>query len=141
MIQFRDEHFTISKNLSKKDEKYEFKDYPRIVQYPTGAGFLNEHVDEDRELYPEGMPNMLVCLTRRKSSKREGQFIRGGLFYSNKGKELDMEDLLDIGDLCMHNQEISHGVKTIDSGEKPKLDIFSGRIMLLLSVYKFRKES
>jgi hypothetical protein len=140
MIDFRDDHFAFSKNHDEKEGQYVFQDYPRIIQYPSGAGFLNEHIDEDKRLYPAGMPNMLVCLTRRESSAREGDFKRGGLYYTQEGVELDMEDLLDVGDLCMHNQEVSHGVKTIDSGEKPKLDIFSGRMMLLLSVYKFRKE-
>jgi hypothetical protein len=142
MAQFRDKHFTLPNYLNKnKDDKYEFKDYPRIVQYPTGAGFLNEHVDEDRELYPEGTPNMLVCLTRRENPEQKGDFKRGGLFYVHEGEELDVEDFLDTGDLCMHNQKVAHGVKTVDSGEKPKLDDFSGRFMLLLSTYRFKKES
>ena len=142
MTQFRDKHFTLPSYLqNNKNSKYEFKDYPRIVQYPTGAGFLNEHVDEDRELYPEGTPIMLVCLTHRENPKRDGDFKRGGLYYIHEGEELDVEEFLDIGDLCVHNQKVAHGVKTVDFGEKPKLDNFSGRFMLLLSTYKFKKES
>ena len=84
---------------------------------------------------------MLVCLTRRENLERDGGFKRGGLFYVHEGEELDLEDFLDIGDLCMHNQKVAHGVKTIDSGEKPRLDNFSGRFMLLLSIYRFKNKS
>ena len=76
MIRFRDKHFTLPDYTHNQNEEFEFKDYPRIVQYPSGAGFLNEHVDEDRELYPEGTPNMLVCLTRRKNQNEQGDFKR-----------------------------------------------------------------
>ena len=141
MISFRDEHFSLPNYIKNRDDEYEYRDYSRIVQYPIGAGFLNVHTDEDRQLYPEGTPNMLVCLTRRENSERRGDFKRGGLYYVRDGEDVDLEDFLDVGDLCMHSQEVLHGVKTVDSGEKPKLDFFSGRFMLLLSVYKFRRES
>ncbi|MEK9627524.1 MAG: hypothetical protein VW455_00735 [Nitrospinota bacterium] len=140
MMQFRDEHFSLPDYMKNNDDEFEFKDYPRIVQYPTGAGFLNEHIDEDKELYPAGTPNMLVCLTCREKPDRKGDFKRGGLYYIHNGEELDVEEFLDVGDLCIHNQKVMHGVKTVDSGEKPKLDNFSGRFMLLLSIYRFKKQ-
>ena len=119
-------------------EDYKFCDMVRMIQYPTGGGFLSSHIDREY-LYPKQMVNVLVPFSKKTNKKKNyfPVFKEGGLFYIKNKKKIDIEKFLDIGDLIFHNQKIEHGVSSVDPDQKFKLDEFCGRITLNFSIGKF----
>ena len=119
-------------------KKYKFCDMIRMIQYPTGGGFLSSHNDKEY-LYPKQMINVLMPFSKRKIglSKYFPSFETGGLFYVKKQKKIDIEKILDVGDLIFHNQKITHGVASVDPDKRFKLKEFCGRITLNFSIGKF----
>ena len=119
-------------------KNYKFCDMVRMIQYPTGGGFLASHNDKEY-LYPKQMINVLVPFSKKTNKKINlfPKFKTGGLFYIKNNKKIDIEEYLDIGDLIFHNQNIEHGVSSIDSYKDFKLKEFCGRITLNFSIGKF----
>ncbi len=119
-------------------KKYKFCDMIRMIQYPTGGGFLSSHNDKEY-LYPKQMINVLMPFSKRMKGKSKNfpSFEVGGLFYIKKQKKIDIEKILDVGDLIFHNQNIVHGVASVDPDKQFKLKEFCGRITLNFSIGKF----
>lgn len=119
-------------------KKYKFCDMIRMIQYPTGGGFLSQHNDREY-LFPKQMVNVLVPFSKR-SNKRSKFFLnfkKGGLFYVKNRIKIDIENEVNVGDLIFHNQLINHGVSSIDPELNFNLKSFCGRIMLNFSIGKF----
>lgn len=125
------------KFLGYNSDHYKFCDMIRLIQYPSGGGFLSQHNDRSY-LYPKKMINVLVPFSKRTKNKikRFSTFKVGGLYYFKK-KKIDIENNLDVGDLVFHNQTIEHGVSSVDPDEKFNLNKFGGRLALNFSIGKF----
>lgn len=119
-------------------KKFKFCDMIRMIQYPTGGGYLSQHNDREY-LYPKQMVNVLVPFSKRskKNSIFFPNFKKGGLFYVKKGKKFQIEKYLEVGDLIFHNQRIEHGVSSVDPEYDFDLSSFCGRITLNFSIGKF----
>jgi len=124
--------------LTKKKSKYQFCDLVRMVQYPTGGGFVSKHHDYDK-YYPKGIINVVLPITVRKNGKARklSSYERGGFYFYNKKKKIDVETYVETGDLLMFNTKISHGVNSIDSHKNLNLDSSKGRINVAFSIAKF----
>lgn len=123
-------------NFSSSEEIYNYKgvdlcDLPKILHYPTGGGFMNEHYDHYNN---DGVINILVSLT-----KRGEDFESGGVYYVDKNnKFIDAESILEIGDVYVHLPSTLHGVKAIDSNKNIDLFQLHGRMSMLLSCEEFK---
>ena len=116
-----------------------------MIQYPTGGGFLSCHNDKDNTFYPDKMVNLLLPITtRRKLTKNlDGKlqnYEKGGFYYFRDGKKIDIEKIIDNGDLIIHNTIIDHGVNCIDNDKDLDLVNLCGRITLNFSIGLFSKQ-
>ena len=55
-------------------------------------------------------------------------------------KKMNVENMMDSGDLVLFDQKISHGVNSVDPHKKIKLNELNGRISLAFSVGVFSKK-
>lgn len=143
LIDFRNEIAGIEKkdftyNVETKNNKsYYFCDLIRMIQYPSGGGFLTCHNDYD-PLYPKNLINMLVPITSKITKyKTLNTYKKGGLYYKFKKELFDIDNFIEPGDLIFHNQKIYHGVKSIDPYSPLNLDTLNGRVTLNFSIGKF----
>ena len=131
MIDFRNQLFS----LAPSDHTYNYNgkafcDLPKVLHYPVGGGFMNKHVDRNKDWF---IPNVLMSLT-----KRGMDFYEGGVYYlDKKGKIVDAEEILEVGDLYMHSVDTFHGVKAVDSKKNIDLTGLNGRLAINLSLEKF----
>ena len=97
--------------------------------YPKGKGYLNLHKDPI-DYHQITVPSLTM-------SKKKKDYNDGGLYVKNsKGETVNLDDILDIGDIVFFNAGTPHGVEKIDESSKyPWLD-FKGRWMMLFSVNK-----
>lgn len=133
LVKFRNEFCKISRS----DHKYKINnevlcDLPKLLQYPKGGGFMNMHTDDNNEY---AVMNFLLSL-----SKRGADYQKGGAYYHNKnGKYIDVENVLDVGDLYAHLPTTLHGVHAVDPEHHIDLNTFSGRMSINLSLQKFER--
>ena len=114
-----------------------FCDLVRMIQYPSGGGFLNSHNDYD-PFYPKQMINMLLPITSKVTKNKKLRTYKvGGLFYKFKNKNIIVDDFVEPGDLIFHNQKIDHGVKSIDPYNNLNLNTLNGRVTINFSIGKF----
>ena len=118
-----------------------FCDLVRMLQYPTGGGFLTQHNDFEKN-YPEKIFPAILTVTSRKKRKRShlSTYEKGGLYFIKNNKKMNVEDMMDSGDLVLFDQKISHGVNSVDPHKKIKLNELNGRITLAFSVGVFSKK-
>tara|TARA_A100001011_G_C14287455_1_gene834488 strand:- start:758 stop:1540 length:783 start_codon:yes stop_codon:yes gene_type:complete len=126
------------KNKKKNDQI--FCDFVRMLQYPTGGGFLAQHDDFDQN-YPEKIVNAILTITsrRKKKNSKFSTYHRGGLYFIKNNKRFNVEDLMQSGDLIVFDQRIPHGVSSIDPHKKIFLNKLNGRISLAFSIGRFFK--
>jgi hypothetical protein len=79
--------------------------YPTITHFPLGGGYLNKHKD------PE---NIQFCVIIASMSTRGEDYKSGGVFVEQGGVKIDIDGLLDAGDIYLINPSIVHGVDPID---------------------------
>lgn len=117
---------------------YKFCDMVRMIQYPTGGGFLSPHYDNSY-LYPNKLINLLIPLSKKTKKKLSNfkTFETGGLYYLKRKKRLDIENILDVGDLIFHTRKIKHGVSSIDPEKPLNTNDLCGRIVLSFSIGKY----
>ena len=121
-------------------------DVIRMIQYPVGGGFLSAHNDFDETFYPGEMINVLLPITTRikpnsKTNNRLQKFEKGGFYYFCNGNKIDVEEIVDSGDLIIHNQHIDHGVNSIDPDKNLDMNTLCGRVTLNFSIGKFNQET
>lgn len=125
----------------KINNKKIFCDFVRMLQYPTGGGFLSEHDDFDQN-YPEKIINAILTITSRKKSKKNSNlhsYNKGGLYFVKGKKKLNIEDMMNPGDLIVFDQKIPHGVSSVDPHKNISLNKLNGRISLAFSIGRFLK--
>ncbi len=79
--------------------------YPGITHYPRGGGKLNKHIDPK---------NIQFCVIIASLSSRGEDYRSGGLYIEQNGEKIDIDHLVNIGDVYLINPEIVHGIDPID---------------------------
>lgn len=96
----------------------------QIIQYPSGGGGLESHID------PRHNQRMFLGAFM---SKRGVGYKEGGIYIMNDQKEkVDVEPLVDIGDMICGYPTVVHGVNPIDPGTKLDWNTPNGRWFLAL---------
>ena len=107
-----------------------YYEMPKILQYPLGGGFLNTHYD--------GSDNYGVINIGMSITTKGRHFTAGGVFYKYRdGEECLIEDVLEPGDVYVHDEGTYHGVHAIDPQADIDLARFGGRVNLILSSQAF----
>ena len=94
----------------------------QIVQYPPRVGFLEPHSDPylHQRLFFSGY-----------MSKRGVDYQGGGFYLVGPGdKVVDIEDQIDIGDICIGYATVYHGVAPADRHKEPNWELDDGRWFL-----------
>ncbi len=114
----------------------------RLQHYPTGGGFLVEHVDSvlasvhDWAGYKQFLQFLLPL------SRKGRDFTRGGGYVCIDGEKIIIDDLMQPGDLAIYSGLIAHGVDEIDPHKPLQLGVDSGRVVAFANLYKdFRKNA
>ena len=94
----------------------------QIVQYPPRIGFLEPHSDPylHQRLFFSGY-----------MSKRGVDYQGGGFYLVGPGdKVVELEDKIDIGDVCIGYATVYHGVAPADRHKEPDWELDNGRWFL-----------
>lgn len=83
--------------------------YSNITHYPSGGGMLNKHQDP---------PNKQFTVIISSMSEKQKDFEVGGVYIEVEGEKIDLDQILEIGDVYLMNPQTIHGVEAID----PHLD-------------------
>lgn len=97
-------------------------DRVQIVQYPPKVGFLEPHSDPyiHQRLFFSGY-----------MSKRGLDYQGGGFYLIGPDDNLvEIEDQIDVGDVCIGYATVYHGVAPVDRHKEPDLDLDNGRWFL-----------
>lgn len=134
LVIFRDKHLGLSKEkFIYKYNKKRFYNLQKVLHYPSGGGFMNKHTDGYNN---DGFPNFLVCIT-----KKGKNYFDGGAYYEIGKKEIDVEEILDPGDIYFHSTNTLHGVRSIDYKKKLDLEnLNKGRWAINLSLEEIKNE-
>jgi hypothetical protein len=134
LINFRNSFLKLEpQNFVYKINGKEYCDLPKFLQYPIGGGFMNRHIDDRGEEFKS--PNFLINL-----SKQGEDFDSNGVYYIDKNqKMLDLEPILDVGDLYAHDTKTPHGVQSIDADKELDIETLCGRFSINLSLEPFIK--
>lgn len=97
--------------------------------YPKGGGCINKHAD------PVGVHQNNVPVLQM--STKGLDYKEGGLYaIGEDNKAIDLDSMMEKGDVLFFNAEIIHGVAPIDPGLNQDWLSFEGRWMMLASVIK-----
>jgi hypothetical protein len=133
------------KTISKKNNKNKIHaDFVRMIQYPLGGGFLQEHSDYTKH-YAKEVFGLIVPITfnftnKNTKSKKYQAYKIGGLYYKFKNKNILTDDFTSVGDLIFFDPKTKHGVKSIQPYSPLNLNKLNGRVTLAFSVSNFKKE-
>lgn len=107
----------------------------RILQYPVGGGFIASHIDTGAvDALPSGVANyvqMLMVLT-----ERGVDFERGGAWIESEGVRLDLESLVQLGDIVLYDEQTVHGVADIDPHRLLETTTLCGRVAGFANLYR-----
>ena len=101
----------LDENYSYYDEVDGFVSQPAVLHYPTGGGYMQEHVDP---LDPQKVEMVLS------GSQRGIDFVDGGLEIFLDDEWIDVESHITKGDIVLFRPDVPHRVKPINA--KSKLD-------------------
>jgi len=113
-----------SDEYEKNTPKDGVVDRIQIVQYPPRVGFVEPHSDPylHQRLFFSGY-----------MSKRGVDYQGGGFHLVGAGdKIVEVEDKIDIGDICIGYATVCHGVAPVDRHKEPNLESDDGRWFLSL---------
>lgn len=83
--------------------------YANITHYPPGGGMLNKHQDP---------PNKQFSVIISSMSEKPEDFEMGGVYVEVDGEKVDLDRILELGDVYLMNPQMIHGVDPVD----PNLD-------------------
>ena len=91
----------------------------QVVRYPTGGGKIDSHSD------PYLTQKIVTSLYM---SKRGVDYLEGGCYIVNHNNcRVDMEDLIDVGDMSFIFPSVAHGVAPVDPTIPTTWDSLNGR--------------
>lgn len=97
--------------------------------YPKGGGMLKKHSD------PIGEHQLSVPLLMM-SDKSQDFKAGGGYAVTEKDEIIDLDSLMNKGDLLFFNAEVMHGVQVIDPEDELDWLSFRGRWIMIASTIK-----
>ena len=104
--------------------------YPTIKHYPRGGGRLNKHIDPQ---------NIQFCVIIASMSARGQDYDGGGVYVEQDGEKIDVDGLLDVGDIYLAHPGIVHGVDPIDRDAFPaKWKEIDGRWIMFPSLIEVK---
>lgn len=94
----------------------------QVVRYPSGAGMLETHSD----------PYLHQRLIISGYMSKRGEDYEAGGFYmiGADDRRVDMEDRIEVGDMCIAYATVLHGVEVIDPRKPLNWDSMEGRWFL-----------
>ena len=96
----------------------------QVVRYPSGAGMLETHSDPY-------LHQPVIISTYM--SKRGEDFQKGGFYMVGPDdKKVDLEDMIEVGDMLIAYATVLHGVDVIDPHKRVDWDSMEGRWFLSL---------
>ena len=96
----------------------------QVVRYPPRIGYLEPHIDPY-------LPQRLIFSGYM--SKRGVDYEGGGFYLIGKGdKVINVEDKIDVGDICFCYATVYHGVAPVDKHKEPSWEKDDGRWFLSL---------
>jgi hypothetical protein len=107
----------------------------RLQQYPAGGGFIQAHVDKATvNALPSGASSYVQTLMVL--TKRGHDFERGGAFLDGPEGRVDLEALVELGDLVVYDERAVHGVADIDPHRVLDTTLLGGRIAGFANLYR-----
>lgn len=93
----------------------------QVVRYPPAIGFLEPHVDahEHQRFFFSGY-----------MSKRGVDYEGGGFYFLRGEEKVEIEDRLEVGDVCIGYASLKHGVAPCDLHKTPSWEAHDGRWFL-----------
>lgn len=104
----------------------------RFQYYPSGGGFMSMHKDTtgtETSTYVQYL-QLLAPIT-----KRGKHFTEGGAIININNQIIDLEDIINPGDVLLYDANSYHGVKDVDPHLSLNSNIFKGRVVALTTIY------
>lgn len=106
----------------------------RIQIYPSGGGFMTEHIDkksiEDAAYLSKDYIQLVLLLT-----EKGNDFTSGGAFLRLDGKKVDVESGCLVGDVLVYDGQTLHGVDDVDAHLPLDLSRSLGRVVALATIF------
>ena len=108
---FVNKYLIKNKNITNQINEEKLGLYCSVSFYPINRGYLYYHADKISELK---LYHHIIPLTFRSK-----HYESGGLFiYDKKNNKIDIEELVDEGDVLFYDGSLKHGVETIKGSEE-----------------------
>ena len=109
-----------------------FFTFPSIAHYPSGGGKLNKHTDPPNKQF-----SVILCSL----SKRGEDFKTGGLYIYVKNKKIDIDEIIEEGDIYLMNPANIHGIDAIDRHSSLDFENINGRWVLFPALIEIKTTS
>lgn len=104
--------------------------YSNITHYPSGGGMLNKHQDP---------PNKQFSVIISSMSEKPKDFEVGGVYVEVGGEKIDLDQILELGDVYLMNPQMIHGVDPIDPDlNNLQWDSLNGRWILFPALIEIK---
>lgn len=113
----------------KKIEDDGFFTFPNIAHYPIGGGKLNKHTDPPNKQF-----SVILCSL----SKRGEDFKTGGLYIYVNSEKIDIDEIIEEGDIYLMNPANAHGIDPIDSHLSIDFKNINGRWVLFPALIEIK---
>ena len=128
----RNEIAGLPRNYTFYEDHDGYLSQPAVLQYPSGGGYLQAHVDP---VYPQYVEMVLAA------SKRGIDFESGGISAHNGTEWVDIEEHVEVGDLVLFKPDILHRVDPIDSGNQVDWTSERGRWIFFSPIANIKNQS
>jgi hypothetical protein len=108
----------------------------RFQHYFSGGGFFSEHTDIVVEKISNEIAAPTIQLVALITTKGVDFDDGGASIRNSKGELINIEDYASSGDVIAYDASSLHGVLPVDQHKPLDLNMTSGRIVALASIYK-----
>ena len=107
----------------------------RILQYPTGGGYLQAHRDAKFSFITSEAEQSYYQVFTVLSEKGK-DFERGGGFIEIDGQNVVLDDLMSLGDITIYDGATRHGVEIVDPHKTLDMSCINGRLSAFVNLYQ-----
>ena len=111
----------------------------RFQHYFSGGGFFSEHRDIIVEKISNEITVPTIQLVALITTKGVDYNDGGASIRNSKGELINIEDYASSGDVIAYDASSLHGVLPVDQHKPLDLNMTSGRVVALASIYKILK--